>query len=131
MKRLMRHKLLVVIWVSVFAIGGYVAFSVLGTSKDGEENPYVITAINEAKTAETLNNQPKQPQNAKIGQAAQDGGLEFTVLGTKDNKETTIGANVYTQAEAAGRFGRLSITIKNIGNTPASLPLAAQKAFYN
>ena len=127
---LWRHKFLIVIWVIVLTIGGYIVLTVLDTSQDGEENPYTISAseqaANDAKTAETLKNQPKQ---VKIGEAARDQDLEFTVKGTRCDGERTIGTNTYAHAEAEAQFCRLSVSVKNVGSAPASLPLSQQKAF--
>lgn len=129
MKQLMRHKVLIFIWVVALAMGSYISYLLFFKSTGGE-NPYTISssqkATNDAQTAATIKGQPKKP---KIGEAAQDGDLEFTVKNTACNGERTIGTNAYAQAEAEGQFCRLTITIKNIGSAAVSLPLAAQKVF--
>ncbi|HTE58129.1 MAG TPA: DUF4352 domain-containing protein [Verrucomicrobiae bacterium] len=126
---LWRHKFLILIWVTVFVVGGYIGYLLFFKSTGGK-NPYTIAAsekaVNDTKTAETPKNQPKKPQ---IGEPAQDGDLEFTVKGTACNGERTIGTNAYAQAEAEGQFCRLSITLRNTGSAPVSLSLAAQRVF--
>lgn len=126
---LWRHKTLLVIWVAVLGIGGYVGSVLFSTSSSGDKNPYTSQGAQVAGTSdETPTEAPSnQPKKAKVGESAKDGNLEFTVNEQKCNGEKTIGENQYAQAEAEGQFCRVNISIKNTGSSPVDLPLSAQR----
>jgi hypothetical protein len=121
---LWRHKYLLAIWAVVFGIAGYVGYT-LFFKTSGHENPYVLSNTssqsNSSKPAET---EPKL-QQITMNQTARDGGFEFKVTGVRCS-EQTIGSNQYAFAEAEGTFCRVSVEIKNTGDSPASLPLQSQ-----
>jgi hypothetical protein len=125
---LWRHKTLLVIWVAVFGIGGYLGYILLSASGSGGENPYTLSSTSNNQSPSPEQPASNQPKQAKVGQAAKDGDLEFTVTSSKCNGETSIGST-YARAESEGTFCRLSISIKNQGSKATSLPLSAQKAF--
>lgn len=119
---LWRYKSLVVIWLIVFAIGGYGGY-ILFIKSSGNENPYVLsnTSNKTESPEETTEPTENEIKHVGLGEAAQDGDLEFTATGI-NCEDRTVGTNQYAMDEAEGQFCRLSVTVRNVGDSAVDLP---------
>ena len=106
-----RHKVatvflgIVALVIIVSAAGGSKTTTSTGSSKDSKTNIKVETA--------------------KIGQAVNDGKLEFTVTSIECGK-TSVGSNPYLTKTAQGQYCLLNVSVKNIGNEAQSLTSSSQ-----